>query len=203
MVVVRDVKEFAKKNEAHLKRFLRYKTGIIDRDIISDHIQEFYVRLIQTGALDSYCEEKGSFNVYIFTLLCWSVAVVAKKYKKEKTLLISHVKNRRHNCEEDIWDYVSKNYGFYKISGREYTELFEYDFDYDLDKYIDNFREYICEKEQGNRAKQMVIFINNKKDGYKSTDIASMLNVSDNMVKIIKQRVKKRYNEWKKKTVTF
>ena len=79
MVAVRDVREFAIKNQQDLVSFIIYKTGILDQDLIMDQIQDFYIRLIRSKALDKFDSTKGSFESYIFTLLCWMFPVFAKK----------------------------------------------------------------------------------------------------------------------------
>ena len=201
MVVVRDVREFARKNEEHLKRFFKYKTGILDRDLMADQIQNFYVRLIQTNALETYREDKGDFRMYVMTLLCWSLSVSKQKSKraKNKVTAISNFKHANKEMLEDVYNYVSTDSSYFRVDGSS-TFVRDHEYDYQLGAKLESFRSYIRKTENDTKAHQMVTFIDNKIDGCNSTDIAIMLKVSENMVKIIKQQLKKKYYEWKKKT---
>jgi hypothetical protein len=200
MVEVRNVKEFAVKNEEQLIRFFKYKTGIFDKDMVDEHIQEFYVKLIQTKALEGYDKKKGNFDTYIATLLCWVLPAMAKKNVSIQHEFVSVAKQIRHGVSEfeDIWEHTTDFTGPYKFDRTGFIpdtgecspdELFE--------QCLKEFKEYLKRTESENSFKQMMIYLEYKQEGFKSAYIAKVLGVSDNLVKLIKQRLQKRFILWK------
>jgi len=110
MKPVKTVADFAKYNEKQLKTMFISKTGIRDKDIINDAIQEFYVRLIQTKALETYDEKEGSFNTYFFNLMCWMMPQMSRNNFRYNHEVLSTVEIREptNSCKEkDIWDVVT------------------------------------------------------------------------------------------------
>lgn len=202
MVKVRDIKEFAVLNEDHLIRFFQYKTGVSDPQIIKDYIQEFYLKLFRTGALENYDEERGPFNTYVMTFFCWILSYFKNKNFRNKYNAISMVKIRHRNTEKyyDIWSLANSTIGPYRIDmSHPLHSSFEEEAENSLQNYIHDFKDYIKRTESKHRAHQMIVFLEGKQDGCKATDIARMLGVSDNMVKIIKQKVRTKFDLWKKR----
>lgn len=201
MVKVRDIKKFAALNEDHLVRFFHYKTGISDPQITKDYIQEFYLKLSKTGALENYDEKLGPFNTYVMTFFCWILYHFKNKNFRKKYKIISDVKIRNKNSEKlcDIWEFVNNSIGPYRIDvSYSLHSSFEEEIDISLQNYLKEFKEYIKRTESKHKAHQMIVFLDNKKDGCMSRDIARMLGVSDNMVKIIKKDVRTKFDSWKK-----
>lgn len=202
MVMVRDMKKFAILNEDHLIRFFKYKTGINDPQIINDCIQEFYFKLFKTKTLENYDEKQGSFDTYVLTFFCWILSYFKNRNFRNKYNAISEVKIQHGNTEEtyDIWNLVNNITGPYRIDmSHPLHSIFEEEAENSLQNYFHDFKEYIKRTESKYRAHQMLVFIDGKTDGCKSTDIAGMLGISDNMVKIIKQRVRIKFDLWKKR----
>jgi len=200
MEKVKDVKTFVDKNNSQIESFFKYKTKILDKDLIDEHIQEFYYRLLHTNALEYYDEEKGSFDTYIATLLCWLLPYKAKKNVSVKYDFISFVKIEKAQKikVEDIWDHIDKEYGPYKIEYSSYNPsvLDEYE-EKSVSLDIEEFKEYIKKTEKARSAKQMLTFIEKKDEGLASVDIAIILGVSSNMVKIIKSKILRKFKVWK------
>lgn len=110
MVVVNTVEEFAKKNENDLRSLMNYKTGIFDKNLVDEAIQEFYVKLIETRALESYDIKAGSFNNYITSLFFWTLPHTGKKNFRIKFDVVSSVTISNGNQTQknvDVWDLVS------------------------------------------------------------------------------------------------
>jgi DNA-directed RNA polymerase specialized sigma24 family protein len=200
MEMVRDVETFVNKNNSQLKSFFKYKTRILDKDIIEEHIQEFYYKLIHTNALENFDEKKGSFDTYIATLLCWLLPYKAKKNVSVKYEFISYVKVEKamKTNVEDIWDHIDKEYGPYKIDCSFYNpSMLDESEETLISLDIQEFKEYIKKTEKGRLAEQMLTFIEKRYEGLLSADIALILGISDNMVKIIKKKVRRKFETWK------
>jgi len=109
MVVTKDVAGFVRHNEKDLRHFMSYKTGIYDKDLIDEAIQEFYIRLIKTRALETYDCEEGSFDTYVMNLFCWLLPLLKKKNFRFNHKVVSVVTTQASGYakEEDIWNLVS------------------------------------------------------------------------------------------------
>jgi DNA-directed RNA polymerase specialized sigma24 family protein len=226
MVVVKTVRDFALQNEAQLRRFMRYKTGICDENMINDAIQEFYVRLIETNALGLYDETKGEFDTYISNLFCWMMPLLQRrnfrhrhatipkklrvKYGLEDPKLGCHKKakfdyrmmsvikkdDRMWSESDDVFNFVHENHASLKISKAYEVSLYDGAEDPIIDAYVEEFKAYIRRTEPSKRAERMILFIDQKFAGCRSVDIAGMMGVSNNMVKIIKQNLQRKYHRW-------
>lgn len=199
MEIVRDVKEFVDKNESQLQKFFIYKTGIKDKELIREHLQDFYVKMIQTRALESYSVDKGSFDTYISTLLCWLLPARAKKNVSVQYKFVSSVK-KKDQCfreEDEVWDHIGNFEGPFKVDFSPCTPRILDDPDEKLFiQYLDDFKEYIKRTESAKSSDSMLIFLQRKQEGCNSSEIAIALGVSDNMVKIYKQRLRRKFEIW-------
>lgn len=87
MVIVKSVGDFQRKNEGELKAFMIHKTGIYDQDMINDTLQEFYARLIQSKALESFDakmaptaeENQLNYDRWVCNNFCWLLPMLRKK----------------------------------------------------------------------------------------------------------------------------
>lgn len=200
MEIVRDVQSFVEKNGTQLQRFFIYKTGITDRELIHEHLQEFYVKMIQTRALESFDENQGSFDTYISTLLCWMLPYLAKKNVSAQHDFITRVfkKGQPETDAEDVWDHMGTFEGPYKIDFSPCTPRIFDDGDEELfSQYMEDFKKYIKRTESKKVTHQMFTYLSGKQNGCCSSDIAILLGISDNMVKIIKQRLQVKFERWK------
>jgi hypothetical protein len=200
MEVVRDVKSFVAKNGDQLQKFFIYKTGIIDRELIHEHLQDFYVKMIQTRALESYREDEGSFDSYISTLLCWMLPYKAKKNVSVHFDFITKVQRPGQLPREadDIWEYMGTFEGPYKVDFSPCTPRIFDNTDEELfQQYLNEFKEYITKTESPINVRRMLIFLECRQEGCNSAEIAVYLGLSDNMVKIIKQRLLEKFELWK------
>ena len=200
MEIVRDVKSFVKKNGDQLKKLFIYKTGITDRELVQEHLQDFYVKMIQTDALKSYKEEEGSFENYICTLLYWLLPYKAKKNVSVQYKFISQITEDKMDQipSRDIWDHAGNFEGPFKFDFSPCTPRIADDSErYLLNQYLREFRGYIFKTEPEKNRNQMLTFLNCKLYGCRSTEIALILGISDNMVKFIKQKVQRKFARWK------
>lgn len=200
MEIVRDVKSFVSKNGKQLQKLFIYKTGITDRDLVQEHLQDFYVKMIQTNALESYDEEEGSFETYIFTLLCWLMPYKAKKNVSVLYNFVTHVRRDTQTVftADEVWDHTGNFEGPYKVDFSPCTPRILDSSEEQLFKgYLREFKEYIQKTEHGRCKKQLLTFFECKQSGCKSTEIAVILGVSDNMVKFIKQKLQRKFARWK------
>jgi len=200
MEIVRDVKSFVEKNGDQLLKFFIYKTGIFDRELVHEHLQEFYVKMIQTKALENYREDKGSFDAYIGTLICWVMPQMAKKNVNVQYKFISQINKSQENYSgmQDIWEYTTRDTGPYKFDFSPCTPRIIDDDEEDLfNLYLDDFKQYIAHTESKTCTRQMLTFLDKKVEGCNSSEIAVVLGVSNNLVKIIKQRLQEKFEIWK------
>lgn len=197
MEIVRDVKTFVRKNGEQMKKLFIYKTGITDRELVHEHLQDFYVKMIQTGALESYREDQGTFDGYIFTLLCWLLPHKAKKNVSVQYQFVSQVYADPFSID-DIWDHAGSFEGPYKFDFSPCTpRIVEEDEENLFHQYFNEFKDYIRKTEPGRSSDQMLTFLSMKENGCNSSDIAIHLGVSDNMVKFIKQKIQRKFDRWK------
>lgn len=87
MVIVKTVDDFKRKNEGELKAFMIHKTGIYDQEMINDTLQEFYTRLVQSKALESFDEKMAptkeenqlNYERWVCNNFCWLLPMLRKK----------------------------------------------------------------------------------------------------------------------------
>lgn len=195
MVQVRDVREFARKNEKHLKRFVSYKTGIIEKSLVDEIIQEFYLNLLRSDALETYDEKLGSFETYIMNRLCWIFPQIKKKNVRIQHSLVSHVQHRSSRI--DVWEYVGKDKKNYNIDPNFFCSYnITCQDEEECRQCLEEFIEYIKKTEEPTKAERMISVIRHRAAGCKSVDIAGMLKVSPTMVKLIKRDAERKYKEW-------
>jgi len=94
---------------------MSYKTGISDKDVVDDTLQEFYHRLITTKALETYDEQRGAFETYIMNLFCWMLTTLARhnfRYNHEVTSTVVITNQNFATEENDVWDHVKGRSAF-------------------------------------------------------------------------------------------
>ncbi|MBD3261055.1 MAG: hypothetical protein GF334_05135 [Candidatus Altiarchaeales archaeon] len=217
MVAVKTVKEFAEQNEQELKSFMIYKTGIRDEEIIRDTLQDFYVKLIESRALDKFDPEQvtyGSlercFNTYICNLFCWLLPTLAKKNFRARFKVISTVRGgyadsksvpSYFNYASDVWNYTltesgpSQNVGFC-IDPHYAASHTTVDEEYAAHAIFDDFRQHVVDTEKPKKAKRILEVIDRRAEGCTSRDVASMLGLSNNMIKFIKNHAREKFYNW-------
>lgn len=194
MEAVRDVREFAIRNEKDLKKFMIYKTGIFDEEIIRETIQEFYVALIETNALQKYDPEKGRFDSYISNLFCWILPSLRRKNFRVRFDVISKVQTEYQEC--DVWDFVGDHNNDFHVDRRYNAYHVVFHNEQECHQYLREFIQYIKKTEKPSIAQRMITFILHRYAGCKSVDIAGMLKVAPNMVSIIKRYTEKKFKHW-------
>jgi len=206
MVVVDNVKDFAKYNEEDIRRFLTSSRGkkLFDLDMVNDIIQSFYVRLINSGALSKFNPELASFDTYIITILC---NMLPQERRKNTFIRYRHVSvipnpsrgNSGTDDNVDIFDHLhgnSRNPNLHIERKNVPSSIFREEED-ECVNHIRAFIQFIKESEPNKRkARKMVCFLENKLEGCLATEIAMILGVSDNMVKIIKNNIYNKYKKW-------
>lgn len=213
MVAVRTVKEFAEQNEQELKSFMIYKTGIRDEEIIRDTVQDFYVKLIESRALDkfdpaqvTYGSLEKCFSTYICNLFCWLLPMLAKKNFRARFNVISAVHFRNSpasyfNYATDVWDYTMTDnntnpYVSFCVDphyGASHTSVDE---EYVAHATFEDFREHVVETEKPKKADRILELIDRRAEGCTSRDVASILGLSGNMVKMIKNHAREKFYHW-------
>lgn len=216
MEVVDNIADFAKKNENDLRRFLsggRSGKGIRDADLVNDIIQNFYVRLISSNALGKFdpssVDEKENinsvFNSYILTILCRMLPHEKRRNPNSRYTHISAVSSSeggssRYEDEADIFDFVygGSDHLEYGVKRRDLMpSCFHQDEEDECIRHFISFTEYLKENEPNKaKAERMVAFVEGKMQGVLATEIAVILGVSDNMVKIIKNNIYDKYKKW-------
>lgn len=209
MVIVKTVEEFHRQNENELRDFMMFKTGIRDKDMIDDTIQEFYVRLIKSKALEEFDEniarpgtEQTLFETWICNMFCWLLPVMKKRNFRDRFEVVSTVSIERNGCEADIdvWDVVSDSSGLgpdFSVAdgyysdhvGLESLEMFEH--------CMNSFIRYVERTESSEVAYQLVTYIRNRDTGLNGVDISMILKVSNATVNSIKNTTLRKLKEWK------
>ena len=203
MRVVNTVEEFKRHNEHELRSFMAYKTGIYNRDLHDEAIQEFYVKLIETRALETfdplYDNKPRKFDTYITTLFCYVLPELKKKNHRALYPMITRV-NIGHSDPKlvDIWELISSDgvHSDFSVEKAYSTSALETRIDSEADLYVNDFIEYVKRTETPLRAKRMITYITHKLQGCNGTDIAHVLGVSNNMVIFIKNDLFDAFKEW-------
>lgn len=206
MVPVRTVEDFQKKNEAELRSFFSYKTGIYDPEVHDETIQEFYVKLIESRALESFDPakrnigtEESCFNQYIISLFCWMLPVLKRRNPNVNYQLMSRVDIGETTPKRvDIWELLSKNFQHtnFQVEESFNTSALEDQQEQEAHQLLEDFISYIHRTESQTKARKFELYLRRKMEGCKATDIAIMLGVSNYMVTIIKQDIHKRFKHW-------
>jgi len=209
MIRVSNVDDFAKMNESDLKRFMAHKTGIHDSDIIRDTIQEFYVKLIETKALDTYDPKLGTFKTYIMNLFCWLLPVLANRNHRTRYTLVSWVKETGRNQgsnDKGVVDVYERTaslgmspYIDNVVDPRYHASHVSIDEDMHADIDLREFMRYVERTHTEKNAERIRIYLANRTSGCNGADVAKILGVSNNMVKMIKEQVRESYEEWRGK----
>jgi len=216
MIVVKTVEDFKKHNDADLQSFFIYKTGIIDKDLRDETLQEFYVKLIETKALETFDPNKATnpvaergFETYIMNLFCWSLPIIKKKNVKMELksigdnkyikMKIPHITDiSRDDKRVNIWDILTTDGSSNLSLDSSYnSSLTEFQKEEEMNKSIEDLIKYIKKTERKKKSDKMELFIRRKMEGCKSMDIALMLGVSNTMIRILKVDVYKKYQFWK------
>jgi DNA-directed RNA polymerase specialized sigma24 family protein len=204
MVVVDNPRDFQKKNEEDIRRYLTNSKNIYDPELVNDIIQNFYVRLIKSEALKNYDPKRARFETYMLTILC---RMLPHEKRKNPMARYSHVSAINYTeggtarCAEDvdIFDFV---YGLeeqteFSVARKNRPSAVYQDEEDESIKHMIAFIAYV-KKTETNKKKSdsMICFLERKMDGCLATDIANMLGVSDNMVKIMKNSIYDKYKKW-------
>jgi DNA-directed RNA polymerase specialized sigma24 family protein len=204
MVVVKTARDFFVKNHKELKAFAVYKTGISDADVINDLVQDFYVRMITSKTLDTFDPNqedhesvKCLFESYICYLFCWQLPYRKKKNYRVHLRAYSVCKkdSKIGKQEYDIYDHVGSDADI-KVDPVYDAAIVTDEKEKHLDWYIERFKEYILKTESPKEAHRLVTLLESRYEGCNSRDVAVMLGVSDNMAKIHKQKLHKKFKEW-------
>lgn len=232
MVVVKTVEEFRNKNENELKAFMMYQTGIYDAEIIRDTLQEFYLRLLQTKALEKYDENIATtksgnilnYERWICNNFCWLLPLLRKKnytgvlkIKLPKDELkdvdaldkdssygilrfISELQSKDLDTgtSADIYDVVNPEIKdtSYSIDGKFKISLVEINEDQRIKENLETFFRFIRKTLPDKKSFQIETYMRNRLKGLNSVDIGILLNVSNNMVKFIKQEARDTFEKW-------
>lgn len=209
MVYVRTVEEFYAQNEQELRTFFLKQTGIIDKDLTDETIQEFYVRLIRTKALEKFIPDErylGSnrnphFETYICNLFCWILPYMKKQNFRVKYDVVTTVTSK-DNKEYDIWDVVGNSNSLsidYNIASGYYADQIGLEDNAKLDQMVSAFFHYIEKTEEPEKASRMVSYVKYKAEGLKGSEIAELFNVSNSSVFLLKNEVQKKMENWRER----
>lgn len=206
MIPVRTVEDFQRKNEAELRSFFSYKTGIFDSEVHDETIQEFYVKLIESKALETFDPEKRNvgteetcFNQYILNLFCWMLPVLKRRNPNVNYQIMSRIDVG--DCIPrpiDIWELLNKNFEHTKfdVEPSYSSSALEMQQEEEAKQQLEDFIAYIRRTEPEKKALRFELYLRRKMEGCKATDIAIMLGVSNYMVTIIKQDIHQRFKAW-------
>lgn len=211
MVRVTNVDEFARKNEGDLRRYMTYKTGIRDSNIIRDTVQEFYVKLIETRALDTYDPKLGTFKTYIMTLFSWLFPVLANRNPRARYTLVSWVQQNgrgKGNDDDAIVDVYERTASLGEspyidnvVDPRYAASHVCLNDDIHANIELGDFMRFVQRTRTRKAASRIHSYLVHRTSGCNGADVARILGVSNNMVKMIKEQVKESYEEWRGKVM--
>ena len=208
MTVVDNVSDFAKYNEDDIRLYLtspRRGRGLYDPELVNDIIQNFYLRLLKSDALKKYDPAIGSFKTYVITILSNMLPQERKsnhssRYKHLSSIIKPSAVVSLGAEESDIFNFfscVGADTDFAVAQHKNiYSSLFQEEEDLSIRHFI-SFISHVKKTEPNKKkADAMVCFLENKMRGCLGSDIALMLGVSNNMVKIIKNNIYDKYKKW-------
>lgn len=205
MVVVRTVEEFQRYNEKELRSFVTYKTGIVDKDIIDDTIQEFYLKLISSRSLEKFNGNEGaSFNTWVCNLLCWLLPVLKSKNFNIKYRPIGSMEdlNNDPSIKEDLWNYVHDSVYNSSMSLR-LDRCFEMDIVYEddilleerlLSAFIRHLKRVLPEK----KYRIYISYIKHRFEGMNAEQLIPTMGLARSTLSQLKGDIKKELIKWKR-----
>jgi RNA polymerase sigma factor (sigma-70 family) len=204
MVVVNSIEDFVKYNEEDIRRFLTSSKKIYDPELVDDIIQNFYFRLLKSDALQNYDPKIAGFGTFVFTILCRMLPNERRKNPLAAHPHISAISNPEGStarCAEDvdIFDFINgiDTHTEFKINRKNVPSSLYQDEEDECTKHMLSFIEYVKKTETNKKkSKNIVCFLEHKMAGCLATDIARILGVSDNMVKIMKNNIYDKYKKW-------
>jgi len=109
--------------------------------------------------------------------------------------------------DTSVFEVVSNEHAYYKVCSAYETSLFDDTIDPAASGYIENFKNYIRSTETPKMAEKMITYLDHKLEGCKGVMIATMIKsskkgaekkvgVSNNMVKIIRQNLQRKFVKW-------
>ena len=124
---------------------------------------------------------------------------------------VSPMASRAWAVEEDVFDRVSAGHATYKVSSAYEASQFDTGCDPAMSGYIADFKAYVCHTESPQMAEKMITYLEYKLKGCKGVMIAPLLKstrknfsgrvgVSNNMVKVIRQGLQKKFLKWQELT---
>ena len=206
MVRVTTVEDFKKYNEDQLKRFMVSQTGIYDREIINDVVQDFYVRLIRSRALDRFNpDEKGAnFSTWVCNILGWTLPENKKKNFRAQYKVISIIPDpeSKGGCtkEVDVWDGINSytDNPYYRLESGYTVSNVQHDREEESKRNIRSFIRYLETTETPEKAKKMIEYLEYRMDGLNDVAIAGIFNMTNAMMRIIRLAIQKKYYKWKR-----
>lgn len=207
MVVVKTIEEFHEKNEQELRDFMVYKTGIYDKNLIDDAIQEFYLRLITSNALErfdanelKYGELESLFETWICNIFCWLLPQMKKRNFRSRFEVHSfvHVKINNKVIQIDVWDILGNEEEGYDIAKGYSNDQIYNSNNISYEHLLSSFLRYLKSHVQNSEIREkMIEYINYKKDGMKDIDIAKILKLSNSSMNILKSKIRQKEKSWK------
>ena len=204
MIVVNNVEAFAKHNEEDIRRYLTNGKKIFDPEMVNDIIQNFYMRMIRSCALSKFDPELASFDTYVLTMLCRMLPYEKRRNPRARYSHVSSFSNPEGSPSQgvdelDIFElvYNSSSNQEFSVMRKNMPSCVNQKEEDDCVKHMLSFIDYVKASEPNKKkADKMVCFLEHKMQGCLATDIARMLGVSDNMVKIMKNSIYDKYKKW-------
>lgn len=225
MIPVKTVEEFYKINHKELIKSIHYMRKSPSKEDIEEISQNFYLGIIKLKTLEKYDPTAGaSFSTYIWKVLKWMVVnnfnqkvkdshpfeietsaprLPVDQDSKEESAIQSQPEYVHYrvtmDIEEDIWSKIGEFDGQYKISPSFVNSFIYSEGGKEILETLEDFKYYLMSlKLKDKNKKNMVKYIELMDFGLKGTDIADNFEVTNTMVKNIRQDVQKHYEKWQK-----
>lgn len=92
MIETKDMKVFVIKNDKHIRNFVIWKTGIIDKNVLDDITQNVYYYMLKCKTLEKYDTKKCmTFKKYVLNVVCWVLA--HSKYINKRNVASEHIED--------------------------------------------------------------------------------------------------------------
>lgn len=201
MVVVRTIEEFQRHNEKELRTFMISKTGILDKDMINEAIQECYIRLISTRSLEKFKDgEAASYNTWVCNLLCWVLSGLKKKNFNQRFNPISHVRANQNNSffsrDTEIWEHINSNKDFILDKSINADLINDNSID-KTERLKSSFIRYLYRVSSKEKADFYVKYMQYSEQGMTSESIAPILNTTGSVLCHAKKKLLKKMKKWR------
>lgn len=178
------ITQFVRDNQNDLKRFMTFKTGILDDNIVRDCLQDFFYRVTKSDVLNTFDPALGRFDTFICSCFANIMTTAGKKNERVRRKHYSLVP-----AKEGPVDIFSRVGGEVRVLPTYVTSQLREQEDTDIQRDIDSFLIYIRKQVPPKEFSQINVYLTERYAGCMDRDIASMLKFTNQKFRALKKRV--------------